>query len=80
MVMVSFLTLHRGPSLATAELIAVSTDPELVGHVAAALLRKPTPPSDDPAVAALTRGRRRALRLVRTKASSESTSRQGGNP
>ncbi len=28
--MVSFLTLHRGSSLATDELIAVSTDPELV--------------------------------------------------
>ncbi len=70
--MVSFLALHRGPSLATAELIAVTTDPELVAYVAGALLREPKDPeasaANDPAVGALRRGRRRALRLVQAEA------------
>jgi hypothetical protein len=64
--MVTFLTLYRGPSLAAAELIAVSTDPELVGYVATALLRHaPGGADDDPALTALSRARRRALRIVR---------------
>jgi len=78
--MVSFITLYRGASIATAELIAVSTDPDLVSYVAGALLReRQAVPSDDPAAAALTRGRRRALRLVRAKAASESAMRPGSN-
>src|SRR5262245_48248449 len=71
--MVSFITLYRGASIATAELIAVSTDPDLVAYVAGALLReRQAVPSRDPAASALARGRRRALRVVRTEASAES--------
>lgn len=67
--MVSFLTLYRGPSLAAAELIAVTTDPDLIAQVAGALLKDRSPdPGVDPAVSALKAGRRRALRLVRAEA------------
>lgn len=78
--MVSFVTLYRGASIATAELIAVSTGPDLVAYVADALLReRQAAPSGDPAASALARGRRRALRLVRAKATSESGRRPGSN-
>jgi hypothetical protein len=76
--MVSFITLHRGASIATAELIAVSIDPDLVAYVAGAILgERQSALSGDPAASALARGRRRALRLVRAKAFSESASRRG---
>ena len=75
--MVSFVTLYRGASIATAELIAISTDPDLVAYVAGALLRErqAVAPSD-PAASALARRRRRALRLVRKEASAESAREQ----
>jgi hypothetical protein len=67
--MVSFLTLYRGSSLAAAELIAVTTDPELVAQVAGALLKdRGLDPGMDSAVSALKAGRRRALRIVRAEA------------
>jgi hypothetical protein len=66
--MVSFVALYRGRSVAEAELVAVGTDAELVGHVAGELLRTRTDPPEDPAVAALHTGRRRALRIVRAEA------------
>lgn len=63
--MVSYLALFRGDSVASAELVAVSTDPDLIAHVAAALLeRRPHHPRD-PALESLAAGRRRALELVR---------------
>ena len=71
--MVSFISLHRGPSLAMAELIAVSTDPDLVAHVAGALLRTTgnTVSAGDPAIAAVARGRRGALRVVHREAAQQ---------
>jgi hypothetical protein len=79
--MVSFITLYREASIGTAELIAVSTDPDLVAYVAGALLReRQAAPSGDPAASALARGRRRALLLVRAKAASESATRPRSNP
>jgi hypothetical protein len=46
--------------------VAVSTDPELVAHVAATLLREqPAPPDEDPVLNAVQGARRRALRLIR---------------
>jgi hypothetical protein len=61
--MVSFLGLYRGDSLETAQLVAVSADAELVGQVATALLERGERPTD-PALGALQKGRRRALRHV----------------
>ena len=66
--MVSFIALYRGRSVAEAELVAVATDVELVGHVAGELLRARPAPPEDPAVAALHTGRRRALKIVKTEA------------
>lgn len=62
--MVTFLALYRGASLPSAELVSVSTDPELVAFVAETLLKERNGASDDPALAALTAGRRRALRIL----------------
>jgi hypothetical protein len=67
---VTFLALYRGESLQGASLVAVSTDPDLVAHVASVLLENSQPPDepDDPAMHAIRRGRRKALRLIQTEA------------
>jgi hypothetical protein len=64
----SFLALYSGRSLSDARLIAVSSDPEIVGDLAIRLLRQPIDPDEDPAVAGLERGRRSALRLIKREA------------
>jgi hypothetical protein len=64
MPMTTLVALYRGETIGDARLIAVSADPELVAYVAAALLREP-PSSDDPVVAQINGGQRRALRLVK---------------
>lgn len=61
--MVSFIALYRGSSVANAELVAVTTDSDLICQVASSLLTEKEKPAD-PAVAALKTGRQRALRLV----------------
>ncbi len=70
-IVVSFLALYRGKSLETAELVGISTDPEVVAYVAGALLqessREPAAPGDQ-AVDALSQGRRRALKIIRHEA------------
>jgi hypothetical protein len=69
--MISFLALYRGPSLERAELVAVSADPELIAHVAGALLKEKSdsrPTLDDAAIEALSRGRRKALRIIHGEA------------
>ena len=65
--MVSFVALYRGPSVPTAQLIAVSTNRELVGLVAEALLAEQGQrgAGEDPAVSAVADGTKRALELVR---------------
>ena len=66
--MVSFLALYRGRSVGEAEIVAVSTDPELVGRFADELLDEPPPSSDDPVVSAIREAERRGLRVVRDEA------------
>lgn len=67
--MASFVALYRGSSIQDASLIAVSTHPALVAYVATAILQAPEPgTADDPAVAAVRTGRRRALHVVRREA------------
>ncbi len=51
--MVTFVALYRRASLPSAQLVAVVTDPQLVAHVAGALLRERQEPAGHPAVAAL---------------------------
>ncbi len=70
---VTFIALYRGSRLSSAELVAVSTDPSLVAHVAAALLathEHEPEGSGDVATQALSAGRQHALELVRDEASS----------
>jgi hypothetical protein len=72
--MISFVTLHRGRTLAEAELIGVATDPTLVAYVAAAVLHDIHEAPGDAAMVALSRGRRRALRVVQQEAERGRTS------
>ena len=65
----SFVALYSGRSIQEATLIAVSTHPALVAHVATAILQAPEPaPVDDLAVEAVQAGRRCALNVVRREA------------
>lgn len=66
--MVTFVALYRGTSLQSAQLVAVTTDAELVAQVAAGLLKGPAPKDEDPVLAAVHGGRRRALRLLHQEA------------
>ena len=45
-------------------MVAVSADPRLVGDFAARLLERPPEPEEDPALASIEEGRRKALRLI----------------
>ncbi len=67
--MVSFVVIYRGDSIQTAELVAVSTNPSLVAHVAGDLLRERNEATRDgleadPVLDAVRDGRRRALEFV----------------
>lgn len=67
--MTTFVALYRGQTIGKARIIAVSSDPQIVHHVAAELLREEQPLSpdsgdSDPIMSALDGGRRRALRIV----------------
>ena len=64
----SFVAIYRGPSVSSARLVAVSSDPSLVADVSARLLKDPEPGDADPVAAHLDRGRRAALRLIRKEA------------
>ncbi len=69
--MTSFLALYRGRSVASAELVTVSSDPEMVARFAAEMLdgiRQREPIDSDPVAAALADGEERALQLVRDEA------------
>ena len=65
--MSSFIALYRGPTVASARLIGVSADQQLVAHVADWLLAQSqtvAEAADDPCLYELETGRQRALRLV----------------
>ena len=64
----SFVALYRGESVSAARLVAVSTDPALVATVSDRLLRDQTEPEQDAVIANVERGRRAALRLIRSEA------------
>ncbi len=68
--MTSFLALYRGRSIGSAELIAVSADPDIIARFADALLEKDwrQTGSCDPVAAEVKDGQRRALKLVRDEA------------
>ena len=66
--MATFLALYRGNSIGSADLLAVSTDRDLIAQVATQLLADRDGPPGDEALDALHAGRRRALELVRNEA------------
>ena len=67
--MTTFVALYRGPTVASAKLVAVTADPSLVADVSSRLLRQPADDAEDPVVAGLERARRSALRLIHKEAS-----------
>lgn len=60
-----FVGLYRGESLGDAELVAVSSDPELGELVAERILRRTYDDIGDPATDAIRRGRKQALEIIR---------------
>lgn len=63
----TFIALYRGSTVASAELIAVTADSQLIAQVAGRLLERQSD-SEDPVVTKLECGRRGALRAVRREA------------
>jgi hypothetical protein len=59
--MTNFLALYRGDTVGSARMVAVSADPLLVADFAARLLERPPDPEEDPVLAGIEEGRRRAL-------------------
>ncbi len=66
--MASFLALYRGETIGSAWLIAVSADPALVADFADRMLAEPEPEGPDVVAIEVERGRRNALRVVRSEA------------
>jgi hypothetical protein len=66
----SFLVLYRGGSVATAKIVAVSANPELVGNFASRMLSELPEPAveEDPVLESIEGGRRRALQFVEDEA------------
>lgn len=58
----TFIAIYRGATIGEAHLLAVSADPALVQQVIRSLLRQRPVEAVDPAVRALERGRKEALR------------------
>ncbi len=65
--MKTFLALYRGGTVASAELVAVTADPEIIAQVSNRLLGEDGP-SADPVVDSLAQGRRSALQVVHREA------------
>lgn len=64
----SFVALYRGPTIASARLVAVSADPDIVSSLAGRLLTAPAGPAGDGVLDALAAGQRAALRRMRQEA------------
>jgi hypothetical protein len=61
--MTTFIALYRGQTLNDARLIALSSDPTIISDFTTRLISEPLR-EDDPALRELTKGRRRALKVV----------------
>jgi hypothetical protein len=70
----TFVAVYRGATIGEAHLLAVSTDPDLVGDVVRRLLSVDRQDFADPAVMALEDGRRDALEASMPKAGGASNS------
>ena len=70
--MVSFLALYRGNSIHAAQLISVSTNPEIVNYVAKSLLScQKVNENGDPAMETLVQGRIGALEKIAEESDKE---------
>ena len=65
--MKTFIALYRGGTVASAELIAVTADPEIISQVSRRLLGEEGPAAD-PVVDSLAQGRRSALQVIHREA------------
>lgn len=65
--MVTFLALYRGRSFATAEVLGVTSDPELVADIASWLLERCPPAGGDAVLDEKHRSQQRTLRLLRSE-------------
>lgn len=61
--MTNFIALYRGQTLNDARLVALSSDPVLISDFTTRLISEPHR-EDDPALRELSKGRRRALKIV----------------
>lgn len=66
--MQSFIALYRGETVTSSRLVALSTDPNLVGRFAGELLERTNLERMDPIEAEIESGRQRALQLVQDEA------------
>lgn len=62
--MITFLAVYRGRTIDSARLVGISVDRKLLKYVVTALLDEKSSRGDDPVVAELDSGRRRALNLI----------------
>ncbi len=62
--LVSFLTLYRGRTLEDAQLVAISTNDQIIKDFAERLLQERDAESD-PALNEIRQGKRRALRIIK---------------
>ena len=64
----TFIAIYSGYTISTARLVAASSDPDLVSHVAEALLKAPSMSQEtapiDPVATALENGQRQALTII----------------
>ncbi len=65
--MTSFIALYRGRTLNDACLIALSSDPTIISDFTTRLISEPLH-ENDPALRELSKGRRRALKIVQEEA------------
>jgi hypothetical protein len=68
--MTTFVAIYRGETVAGARLIALSANSDLVADVSARILQEhPGQGADDPIIACVEQGRKRALRLIQRETS-----------
>ncbi len=63
--MTQFLALYGGATVNSSEVLALSADPQIVREFAARLLDQSSNTPEDPVVANIEEGRRKALKAVR---------------
>jgi hypothetical protein len=62
------VALYRGPTVSSAELVAICTDSDLVREFSRKMLAEPEHPEPDGVLYELEHGRRRALEQIRDEA------------